>query len=152
MATKIRLKRTGARGNPNYRVVIMDAKRPRDGRTVEELGYYCPTSNPPLIHMDVNRALYWLSVGAQPTETVRSLMGRFGVIEAFEAGVEPGDMPQPEPVRPAAVAAEMAEEAVGAEPGDAQPPAVEEQPDEEAISQDAEVQDEITEDDETQSE
>lgn len=106
MATKIRLKRTGARGNPNYRVVIMDAKRPRDGRTVEELGYYCPTSNPPLVHFDVNRALHWLYVGAQPSETVRSLMSRCGILEAFKSGVKPGDMPQPEPVRPETVAME----------------------------------------------
>ena len=138
MATKIRLKRTGARGNPHYRVVIMDGKRPRDGRTVEELGYYCPTSNPPLIHFDVNRALYWLYVGAQPSETVRSLMGRCGVLEAFQNGVQPGEMAQPEPVRPEAVAAEVADE---------QSPAVEAQADEtvpepEQQADDAEARDE----------
>lgn len=110
MATKIRLKRTGARGNPHYRVVIMDGKRPRDGRTVEELGYYCPTSNPPLMHFDVNRALHWLYVGAQPSETVRSLMGRCGILEAFANGVKPGEMAQPEPVGPETVAAEVAAE------------------------------------------
>jgi len=117
LATKIRLKRTGARGNPHYRVVIMDAKRPRDGRTVEELGYYCPTTNPPLIHFDVNRSLHWLYVGAQPSETVRSLMGRCGILEAFKNGVKPGEMAQPEPVRPEAVAAgDAAEQSLAEEP------------------------------------
>jgi small subunit ribosomal protein S16 len=94
LATKIRLKRMGARGNPHYRLVVMDSKRPRDGNTIEEIGYYCPTTEPPTIEVQVNRALHWLCTGAQPSDTVRSLLAERGVMEAFRSGVKPGQMPE----------------------------------------------------------
>ena len=98
MATKIRLKRMGARSKPHYRLVVMDSKKPRDSHTLEELGHYCPTTDPPTINIDVNRALHWLHVGAQPTDTVRSLLAKQGVMAAFRSGVKPGEMEQQAPI------------------------------------------------------
>ncbi len=110
MATKIRLKRMGTRGKPHYRLVVMDSRKPRDSHTVEELGHYCPTTDPPTINMDVNRALYWLCVGAQPTDTVRSLLAKQGVMKAFRTGVKPGEMEQQAPVVAEVEALAQAEE------------------------------------------
>ncbi len=110
MAAKIRLKRTGARGNANYRLVVMDSRKPRDGHTIEELGYYCPTTDPATINIDVNRALHWLCVGAQPTDTVRSLLAKKGVMDAFRKGIKPGEMQQDAPVAPEAAASEPVED------------------------------------------
>ncbi len=109
MSTKIRLKRTGARGNPHYRLVVMDSRKPRNSHTLEELGYYCPTTNPPTISVDVNRALHWLHVGAQPTDTVRSLLAKQGVMAAFRKGVKPGEMEQQAPIVAEAEAVSAAE-------------------------------------------
>lgn len=74
MAVKIRLKRMGKIRDPRYRVVIMDSRTKRDGRAIEEIGIYQPTENPSLIRIDSERAQYWLSVGAQPTEQVLKLL------------------------------------------------------------------------------
>ncbi len=82
MATRIRLKRTGAKHNAQYRIVIMDQRRPRDGRTVEEIGYYDPNPDPATISVKKDRALYWLGVGAIPSDTVSSLLKRAGVFDA----------------------------------------------------------------------
>jgi small subunit ribosomal protein S16 len=81
LATKIRLKRTGAKKRPSYRVVVADARAPRDGKFVDTLGYYDPLTNPPTIQVDAEKALLWLSRGAQPTDTVRSLFRRAGVLK-----------------------------------------------------------------------
>ncbi|AFV11246.1 30S ribosomal protein S16 [Thermacetogenium phaeum DSM 12270] len=81
MATKIRLKRMGAKKNPSYRVVVADSRSPRDGRFIEEIGYYQPVANPEVIKIDEERALYWLSRGAQATDTVRALLKKAGVWE-----------------------------------------------------------------------
>ena len=78
---KIRLMRMGMKGAPSYRVVIADAHSPRDGRIIENIGWYNPLTEPSTINIDVERAKHWLSVGAQPTESVRSLLKRVGVLE-----------------------------------------------------------------------
>lgn len=79
MAVKIRLKRIGAKKNPFYRVVVADARSPRDGRFVEELGHYDPMSKKFVV--DGDKALDWMKKGAQPTETVRSLLKKNGVLK-----------------------------------------------------------------------
>jgi len=81
MAVKIRLKRIGAKKDPHYRVVVADSRSPRDGRFIEEIGYYYPLSNPAEIRIDVDKAKEWLRKGAQPTDTVRALLKKNGVIE-----------------------------------------------------------------------
>ncbi|MFW2513629.1 30S ribosomal protein S16 [Demequina sp. SO4-13] len=74
MAAKIRLKRFGKKKAPFYRVVVMDSKAKRDGRAIEEIGKYHPLDNPSVIEIDSERAQYWLSVGAQPSDQVRKLL------------------------------------------------------------------------------
>lgn len=71
---KIRLKRMGAKKAPFYRIVVADSRYPRDGRFIEELGYYNPLKNPSEVKIDIERAKEWIKNGAQPTDTVRSLM------------------------------------------------------------------------------
>jgi len=78
MAVKIRLTRLGAKKKPFYRIVIADSKNPRDGRAIQEIGYYDPTAEPPVLKVDTEAAKYWLSKGAQPTDTVRGLLKRAG--------------------------------------------------------------------------
>lgn len=73
---KIRLRRTGAKKQPHYRVVVVDAKMPRDGRFLETIGHYNPRTEPPTVVIDAERALYWLSVGAQPSAAVKRLFDR----------------------------------------------------------------------------
>lgn len=73
---KIRLRRQGAKKNPSYRVIVADERSPRDGRFIEELGYYNPLSNPAEIKIDVEKANDWIKKGAQPTETVKSLLSK----------------------------------------------------------------------------
>ena len=80
MATRIRLRRMGAKKAPFYRIVVADSRFPRDGRFIEEIGYYDPTKNPSLIKIDAERAKYWIGTGAQPSDTVKSLMVIAGVI------------------------------------------------------------------------
>ena len=81
MAVKIRLKRLGAKKAPFYRVVVADSRYPRDGRFIEELGHYNPTTNPVEIKIDVEKAQAWIKNGAQPTETVKSLLKKAGMTE-----------------------------------------------------------------------
>ena len=77
---KIRLKRMGMKKEPFYRVVVSDSRTPRDGRFVEEIGYYNPVSDPAVIKIDEERAKYWLGTGAQPTETVRGLLKKSNLL------------------------------------------------------------------------
>jgi len=77
---KIRLKRMGMKKAPFYRVVVSDSRTPRDGRFIEEIGYYNPVSEPAVIKFDEERAKYWIGTGAQPTETVRSLLKKGGLL------------------------------------------------------------------------
>ncbi len=84
MATKIRLKRLGKIRAPYYRVVVADSRTKRDGRSIEEIGKYHPTENPSFIEIDSERAQYWLSVGAQPTEQVLNLLKITGDWQKFK--------------------------------------------------------------------
>lgn len=88
MATKIRLKRIGAKKNPAYRVVVADSRSPRDGRFIEEIGYYQPIADPVVIKIDEEKALYWLSKGAQATDTVRGLLKKAGIWEKRQGRTE----------------------------------------------------------------
>ena len=81
MSVKIRLRRMGMKKNPFYRVVVADSRSPRDGRAIEEIGHYNPMTEPADIKIDGERAAYWLKSGAQPTDTVRILLKKTGVIE-----------------------------------------------------------------------
>jgi small subunit ribosomal protein S16 len=85
MPVRIRLRRTGTKNKPSYRVVVADSRAPRDGRLIENIGHYNPRVDPPEIGIDFDRALHWLRTGAEPSETVRSLLKKIGVIAAFEA-------------------------------------------------------------------
>ena len=84
MSVKIRLKRVGKKKAPAYRVVVADARSPRDGRTIEDIGWYNPLVEPSAIQIDAERALRWLKVGAQPTDSVTSLLKRAGIMDRFE--------------------------------------------------------------------
>ena len=78
---KIRLARTGSKNHPRYRIVVADARAPRDGAFVERLGHYNPTADPAVVVIDEEKARFWLARGAQPTETVGHLLRRQGVIQ-----------------------------------------------------------------------
>jgi small subunit ribosomal protein S16 len=85
MATRIRLRRMGAKKRPYYRVVVADQRAPRDGRFIENIGKYHPLEDPSLIEIDEQRALHWLRTGAQPSEQVQNLMTKIGIWEKFAA-------------------------------------------------------------------
>lgn len=92
MATKIRLQRGGRKSYAFYRIVIADARAPRDGRFTEKIGTYNPNTNPATVDLNFDRALYWLEVGAQPTDTVRNILSREGVLlmKHLKGGVKKG--------------------------------------------------------------
>ncbi|MBQ0015217.1 MAG: 30S ribosomal protein S16 [Oscillospiraceae bacterium] len=81
MAVKIRLRRMGAKKAPFYRVVVADSRFPRDGRFIEEIGYYDPTKDPAVIKIDEEKVQQWMANGAQPTDTVRALLKKSGAIK-----------------------------------------------------------------------
>ncbi|ACL69487.1 30S ribosomal protein S16 [Halothermothrix orenii] len=83
MAVKIRLRRMGSKRNAHYRLVVADSRKPRDGRFVEEIGYYNPTTEPATVKVDEEKAIKWLKNGAQPSNTVRSLLKKTGVLAKF---------------------------------------------------------------------
>jgi small subunit ribosomal protein S16 len=85
MATRIRLRRMGAKKRPFYRVVVADQRSPRDGRFIENIGKYHPLEEPSLIDIDETKALEWLRKGAQPSQSVQVLLSRAGIWEKFEA-------------------------------------------------------------------
>ena len=80
MAVKIRLRRMGAKRAPFYRVVVADSRYPRDGRFIEEIGTYDPTKDPAVVNIDAENAKKWISNGAQPTDTVKALLKKNGVL------------------------------------------------------------------------
>ena len=80
---KIRLRRMGAKQHPFYRLVVADARSPRDGRFIEHLGYYDPMAEPAKVKIDVDKVVRWLQQGAQPSEAARSLLKREGILERF---------------------------------------------------------------------
>jgi len=89
---KIRLRRTGAKKKPTYRVVVADARAPRDGRFIEIIGHYNPRSEPVLLKIHEDRALHWLSVGAQPTAVVNKLLENIGTLDRFARLKEGADL------------------------------------------------------------
>jgi small subunit ribosomal protein S16 len=96
VATKIKLMRLGKMRAPYYRVVVADSRTKRDGRSIETIGKYHPKQDPSLIDIDTERALYWLRVGAQPTEAVAALLKVTGAWQEFKG------LPAPEPMKMAA--------------------------------------------------
>ena len=92
MATKIRLQRGGRKSYAFYRIVIADARAPRDGRFTEKIGTYNPNTNPATVDLNFERALYWVETGAQPTDTVRNILSREGVylMKHLKGGVKKG--------------------------------------------------------------
>ena len=138
MAVKIRLKRIGKKRNPHYRIVVADSKTHRDGRVIEEIGRYVPTTDPSIIEVNSERAQYWLSVGAQPTEPAAAILKLTGDVanekgekkntvkpqatkEAFTADTKkksvilPKEEKKPEPVKEETPVAEAPSEAPAAE-------------------------------------
>jgi small subunit ribosomal protein S16 len=81
---RIRLRRVGAKGQPSYRIVVADSRSPRDGRIIESIGHYNPLTDPPTVAVDEERALYWLNVGAQPSEAVHGILNTLGTLGRFE--------------------------------------------------------------------
>ena len=143
MAVKIRLRRVGAKKQPAYRIVVADARAPRDGRFIEIIGHYNPLTEPSTVVIDSERAVHWLKNGAQPTEVVQRMMVKTGVWSAFTGEPMPelpaeGQAPAttaeaaPEPVAEAPMAeAPVAEEeapAAEAAPAEEAPAVAEEQP------------------------
>ena len=80
MAVKIRLRRMGAKKAPFSRVVVADSRFPRDGRFIEEIGYYDPTKDPAVVKIDIEKAQKWIANGAQPTDTVKALLKKNGAL------------------------------------------------------------------------
>lgn len=81
MAVKIRLRRMGAKKNPFYRIVVADSRYPRDGRFIEEIGTYDPLKTPADVRIDADKAKQWIANGAQPTDTVKDILKKSGVID-----------------------------------------------------------------------
>ena len=81
MAVKIRLRRMGAKKAPFYRIVVADSRYPRDGRFIEEIGYYNPMTEPSVIKVDAEKAKQWIANGAQPTDTVKALLKKSGAVD-----------------------------------------------------------------------
>jgi len=109
---KLRLRRMGAKKRPSYRIVAADSRSPRDGRIIESIGLYDPITDPATVRIDEARARHWLSVGAQPTDTVRHLLVRAGVTNgAVAAGVATVSAEAPVAEAPAEAEAEPVAEA-----------------------------------------
>ena len=81
MAVKIRLRRMGAKKNPFYRIVVADSRYPRDGRFIEEIGTYDPLKTPAVVKIEADKAKQWIANGAQPTDTVKDILKKSGVID-----------------------------------------------------------------------
>ena len=99
VAVKIRLKRIGKKRAPHYRIVVMDARTKRDGRAIEEIGKYNPKAEPSFIHVESDRAQYWLGVGAQPTEAVEAIFKASGDWQKFKGLEAPAPLRVKEPKR-----------------------------------------------------
>ncbi len=85
MAVKIRLTRLGAKKKPFYRIIVADSHSPRNGRFIEVIGNYDPTKEPAIVNVDEEKAIDWMMKGAQPTDTVRSLLSKKGVMAKYDA-------------------------------------------------------------------
>ncbi len=112
MAVKIKLKRLGKIRSPHYRIIVADSRTRRDGRAIEEIGLYHPVQNPSRIEVDSERAQYWLSVGAQPTEPVLAILKKTGDWQKYK-----GEPAPPPLLQPAEKAARPSFEALGGDEG-----------------------------------
>ncbi|GAB4072463.1 30S ribosomal protein S16 [Barrientosiimonas marina] len=83
MAVKIRMKRMGSKRNPFYRIVVADSRSPRDGRFIEQIGTYNPVVNPTEVKIDEDKAMNWMTNGAKPSDTVRNLFSKQGIMKKF---------------------------------------------------------------------
>jgi small subunit ribosomal protein S16 len=110
---RIRLRRVGAKGQPSYRIVVTDARSPRDGRYIEVIGFYNPRTDPPTVEVKEDRALYWLGVGAQPSEPVRHILDKLGTFARLER-LRQGEPPESSMEASAVVMAEAGEVAPAA--------------------------------------
>ncbi|GHG55453.1 30S ribosomal protein S16 [Streptomyces griseocarneus] len=119
MAVKIKLKRLGKIRSPHYRIVIADSRTRRDGRAIEEIGLYHPVQNPSRIEVDSERAQYWLSVGAQPTEPVLAILKVTGDWQKFKGLPAPAPMLVAEPKKDVSGLFESAVNAADASKGEA---------------------------------
>jgi small subunit ribosomal protein S16 len=90
---KIRLRRMGAKRRPFYRLVVADSRSPRDGRFIEQLGYYDPLTEPATVKIDEEKVVRWLTQGAQPSDAARTLLKREGVLERYAASRKSGSTP-----------------------------------------------------------
>ena len=115
MAAKIRLKKVGRKGQPSYRVVVLDGRKPRDAKVVADLGRYDPKTDPATFQIDNETALKWLLDGAKPTKMARDLLSRAGVMVAWDAVKRAGVKAEPKPVAAKKDEAEPAPETVKAE-------------------------------------
>lgn len=157
MPAKIRLKKVGRKGQPSYRVVVLDGRKPRDAKVVEDLGHYDPKTNPPTFEINGEAALKWLLEGAKATSAARAILSKAGVMAAWDASrrgevvaITAKELKADEEKKPSAkaqakaeAAAEEAaavEEAVAEEEAPAEEPAVEEAPAEEAPAEEAAVE------------
>lgn len=100
MAVKIRLKRMGANKKPFYRIIVADGRAPRDGRFIEEIGYYNPLKEPAEIKIDAEKAQKWLGNGAQPTDTVKKLFNNAGIVKPVAAKVQAAEAEAEESAEP----------------------------------------------------
>ena len=141
MAVKIRLMRVGKKKQPSYRVVVTDARSPRDGRFIEVLGQYAPRAEPSVVSIDSDRAVHWLRVGAQPTEQVGKLLEITGVWAAFKEASGKDSVAKPKAKTPKQKLVEAAppapEAAAPAAEEAADAPAADETPAEDAATEDA---------------
>ena len=90
---RIRLRRTGAKNNPAYRIVVADQKSPRDGAFIDTIGHYLPTRQPHVVEIDADKARHWLSKGAQPSDTALSLLKQKGIVTSEGKIAEISDVP-----------------------------------------------------------
>ena len=139
MAVRIRMKRMGRRHRPFYRICVMDSRKPRDGKAIEELGHYDPmvTDKSKRVVLKLDRVDYWISVGATPSDKVATLIkkvrtGTFGTAAAPAPMTAPKPLPEPEPEETTEATAETSTEEAAAEETPAKESAAEETPAEEA--------------------
>jgi len=134
---RIRLRRQGAKKQPTYRVVVADQRSPRDGRFIENIGFYDPRTDPPTIRIKADRALHWLGVGAQPSDAVLRMLKKTGVWQQFK-GIEFEPEAEAEAVADISEAEAEAEVAGEAEAEALEAPEAEEAAPEEAEAEEAE--------------
>jgi small subunit ribosomal protein S16 len=112
VAVRMRLRRTGKKKQPYYRVVVADSRSPRDGRFIENVGHYNPNTTPAQVELDHERVLYWLKTGAMPTDTVRSLLSKQGVLQRLAQEAPGHALVRGRTPRASAVGPEVTEPAV----------------------------------------